>query len=122
MERIKNQIIEKVFLECFFENEKFLSIISLIIKFNSYTSILCSEENVFINENDSIPLKTVSGNFTYLLIEQEIGWLSTRNIVSMKYLIDDSNIKRGIIILFEGNHNIIHYNMGYDFDEKKYFS
>jgi hypothetical protein len=106
--------IEKVFLEWFYFNAQPDSIIRLYIKVDSYYDIICCEENVFIREQQKMPISTISREFTYKPIEQNIEWLHQCKIVAIKYLVDINNIKRGIMLIFEHNHNFIFYNNGYE--------
>ena len=113
--------VEGVLLEWYYFNEQPDSIVRLYIKVSSYFDITCCEENVFIREQKETPTDIISGQFIYKPIEQQIEWLHQCKIVSIKYLVDSLNIKRGILFIFEHNHNFIFYNKGYEFDDNKKF-
>ena len=113
--------IERVFLEWYYFNDQPCSIIRLYIKVESYFDITCCEENISIREQKEIPMTINSGEFTYKLIQQDIEWLSQYKIISVKYLVDSLNVKRGLLFIFEHNHNFIFYNKGYEFDDEGKF-
>jgi len=111
------KVIERVFLEWYYFNGQPDSISRLYVKVNSYFDITCCEENVFIREQKETPTVIISGEFTYKPIEQNIEWLHQCRIISIKYLVNSFNIKRGILFIFSYNHNFIFYNEGYEFDD-----
>jgi alanine-alpha-ketoisovalerate/valine-pyruvate aminotransferase len=113
--------IEKLFLEWFYLNNSPVSIIRLYVKFDSYFDITSCEENVFIREQKEFPHNEICGEFVYKPIEQKIKWLYKCRVVSIKYLIDSNNIKRGILFIFEQDHNFAFYNKGYEFDDDNKF-
>ena len=113
--------IERVFFEWYYFNDQPCSIIRLYIKVESYFDITCCEENISIREQKEIPMTINSGEFTYKLIQQDIEWLSQYKIISVKYLVDSLNVKRGLLFIFEHNHNFIFYNKGYEFDDEGKF-
>lgn len=67
------------------------------------------------------PKNTNSGEFVYMPIEQKIKWLYQCRIIAIKYLVDSNNIKRGILFLFEHDHNFAFYNKGYELDDDDKF-
>ena len=113
--------IEKMFLEWYYFNDQPYSIIRLYIKVDLYFGITCCEENISIREQKEIPMTINSGEFTYKIIHQDIKWLSQYKIVSIKYLVDSLGIKRGLLFVFEHNHNFMFYNKGYEFDDEEKF-
>ena len=48
-------------------------------------------------------------------------WLSQYKIISIKHLVDSLGIKRGLLFVFEHNHNFMFYNKGYEFDDEEKF-
>jgi len=113
----------KVFLEWFFMNNEPVSIIRLFIQINDiYLNITCCEENVIIKAQKESPTIMAFQEFSYKPIEQNIEWLNQYKIVSIKYLIDSVNIKRGILFTFENAHNLVYYNEGYKFDDIETFA
>ncbi|GHU75488.1 hypothetical protein FACS189413_19940 [Bacteroidia bacterium] len=115
------KIFESVLLEWFYLNNIPISIVRLYIKVNSYFDITCCEENVFIKEQKDIPNTTISHEFIYKPIEQHIEWLHHCKVISIKYLIDSKNIRRGILFMFEHDHNFAFYNKGYEYDDNDVF-
>jgi hypothetical protein len=113
--------IERIFLEWFYFNNQPESIGRLYIQVDSYFDITCCEENVFIREQKETPTTQIFDEFTYKPIEQNIEWLHQCEIISIKYLVDSLNIKRGILFVFEQNHNFMFYNRGYEFDDEDNF-
>ena len=110
--------IERIFLEWYYFNDQPCSIIRLYIKVDLYFDITCCEESISIREQKEIPTTVNSGDFTYKLIQQDIKWLSQCKIISMKYLLDSLNVKRGLLFVFEHSHNLMFYNRGYEFDNE----
>ncbi len=121
LKKIIRKNIDKIFLEWFYFNDQPDSIIRLYIKVDSYFDITCCEENVFIREQKETPTKTNSGEFIFKPIEQNIEWLHQCKIISIKYLIDFKNIKRGVLLIFDHNHNFVFYNKGYEIDDNNKF-
>lgn len=113
--------IERIFLEWYYFNDQPCSIIRMYIKVESYFDITCCEESIFIREQKEVPTTGSSGDFTYKLIQQDIKWLSRYKIISIKYLLDSFNVKRGLLFVFEHNHNLMFYNRGYEFDDEEKF-
>ena len=113
--------IEKMFLEWYYFNDQPYSIIRLYIKVDLYFDITCCEENISIREQKEIPMTINSGEFTYKIIHLDIKWLSQYKIISIKHLVDSLNIKRGLLFVFEHNHNFMFYNKGYEFDDEEKF-
>ncbi|GHV59590.1 hypothetical protein FACS1894182_13920 [Bacteroidia bacterium] len=115
------KVLEKVLLECFYMNDKFISIVRLYVQLYSYFDITCCEENVFIREQKEDPVKTVSGKYNYIPMEQNIEWLHQGKVFSIKYLIDSHSIKRGILFIFDNRHNFVYYNTGYEMEDNAVF-
>ena len=113
--------VERVFLEWYYFNDQPYSIIRLYIKVDLYFGITCCEENIAIREQKETPMTINSGEFTYTIIHQDSKWLSQYKIVSIKYLVDSLGIKRGLLFVFEHNHNFMFYNKGYEFDDEEKF-
>ncbi|GHT84144.1 hypothetical protein FACS18947_1170 [Bacteroidia bacterium] len=114
-------VLKKVLLEYFYMNNECISIVRLYVQLDSYFDITCCEENVFIREQKESPIKTVSGEFNYIPIEQNIKWISQYKVFSIKYLIDSLNIKRGILFIFDSGHNFVYYNTGYEMGDNNVF-
>ena len=111
--------IERIFLEWYYFNDQPCSITRLYIKVDSYFGITCCEENISIREQKEVPMTVNSGEFTYKLIQQDIKWLSQYKIISIKYLLDSFNVKRGLLFVFEHSHNLMFYNKGHEFDDEE---
>ncbi|NDW13672.1 hypothetical protein D0T50_12335 [Bacteroides sp. 214] len=112
-EKIIGKTIKKILLEWFYFNEQPESIVRLYIEIDSYFDITCSEENVFIREQKDAPINVVCQQFAYKPIEKHVEWLSQSRVVSIKYLVDFQYIKRGVLFVFDNNHNFVFYNEGY---------
>jgi hypothetical protein len=117
----KGNIIEQVFLEWFYLNDVPVSVIRLYVKIHSYFDITCCEEKVVIREQKEPPRIVISGEYVYKPVEQTIKWLHQCGIVSVKYLTDSNDIRRGLLFIFEHNHNFIFYNRGYELDDDDKF-
>ena len=114
--------IKKILLEWFYMNNEPISIIRLYVQIDDvYLNVLCSEENVYIKKQENCPVKMDVENFVYIPIEKNIDWLIQNKILSIKYLVDSINIKRGILFLFENHHNFAYYNMGYEIKDEGIF-
>ena len=115
------QTFEDVLIVWLYLNGNPVCIVNFYVKGHSYFRISCSEENVTIREQKEAPQDFTFDEFTNKVIKQDIEWLQKNTVVSIKYLIDSYNIKRGLIIFFENNHNIVFYNEGYDYGDEEIF-
>lgn len=121
IEKYVGSYIDKVILEWFYFENNPVSIIRLYVQIDSILDITCCEEDVFIKERKEPPITIIAGEYAYIPIEQDISWLCQNKIISIKYLEDLHNIKRGIIFLFENKHNFLFYNKGYQHDDMAIF-
>lgn len=111
-----------VLIEDFYLKRKFVSIVRLYLEgADTYFSITCGEENVIIREQKERPKNAVSGDFEYVIVEQSIDWLKNATLTSIKYLIDNFGIRRGVAFFFDGNHNFVFYNKGYEIEDTDFF-
>lgn len=123
-EPLKNcvgKIIEKIFLEWFYLDEQLDSIIRLYIKIGLIYDITCCEEDVYIREQREMPPNRIEEGYAYVPKEVNIEWLHKCKITSICFLVDCNSIKRGIVVIFENNHNFVFYNKGYAFNDHKEF-
>ena len=122
---IKNcvgKIIKNVFLEWFYLNGISTSIVRLYIETDeNFYDITCCEENVFIRIQKEFPEDKDFKEFFYKPLKQNIEWLNKCKILYIKYLVDCLNLKRGILFIFENDHNFVFYNKGYEIEDKELF-
>ena len=113
--------LNEIVLEWFYLDKNPVDIIFVYMQFNNWIRILCDEEDVFISEIKERPNNHCSGKFEYIIINQNITPLKQLKLIEVKYLLDEHQIKRGVLFIFENNNNICYYNKGYEFDEKVMF-